>query len=144
MTVYKLVKLKKDGNCYPLFIDKDKPFLFGQWMHCEFHPTKGFAPRSINRTEEEPMGGWHCTPYSPYAPHLSETLANGEKRVWIECEAKGQTQIYKRCLEQGGDWILVEWLKPIRVIPYEEVYKLQGELYEELLSKQTVHNARTA
>lgn len=141
MKVYKLVKLKKDGNCYPLFIDKDKPFLFGQWMHCEFHPTKGFAPRSVS--DEEDLGGWHCC-YQPVAPHLSEQLANGEQRVWIECESKGISKRYNRPESQGGAWLLVEWLYPIRIIPYDEVRELQGEYNEKLLSRQTVHNARAS
>ena len=29
MTVYKLVRKLNDGLCYPLFIDKNKPFIFG-------------------------------------------------------------------------------------------------------------------
>ena len=45
MKVYKKVRIKWDGNCYPLFIGKNKPFIFGEWMQCEFIPTKGFADR---------------------------------------------------------------------------------------------------
>lgn len=130
LKVYKLVKLKKDGKCYPLFIDKDRAFEFGEWMHCEYHPTKGFAPRSIKG--DELIGGWHCC-FQPVAPHLSEELANGEKRVWLECEAKGSTQKYDRSESQGGAWLLVEYLKPLRVMPYKEVKVLQEDYIREFV-----------
>ena len=141
MTVYKLVRIKKDGNCYPLFIDKNKSFRFGHFIHCEYHPTKGFVPRSLEC--EWLVGGWHCC-FQPVAPHLSEELANGEQRVWIECEAKGMSKTYDRPESQGGAWILVEWLKPIRILPWDEVRKLQGEYNDKLLSEQTIYNSRTA
>lgn len=141
MTVYKLVNLKKDGNCYPLFIDKNRPFLFNEWMKCKFVPTGGFAERSVS--DDEKLGGWHCC-YQPVAPHLSETLRNGQQRVWIECESKGITKRYNRPESQGGAWILVEYLKPIRILSWNEVRKLQGEYNEKLLSSQPVLKSRTA
>lgn len=113
MKVYKKVRIKEDGNCYPLFINKNNAFRFGEWMKCEFHPTKGFAERSIDETEK--IGGWHCC-YSPIAPHLADKLANGEQRVWIECEAKGRTKRYERPESQGGAWLLAEYIKPLRII----------------------------
>lgn len=36
MIVYKKVRVLKDGNYYPLFIDKTKPFEFGEWMKAGF------------------------------------------------------------------------------------------------------------
>lgn len=61
MIVYKKVRLLKNGNVYPLFIDKKKPFEFGKWMRAEFHPTNGFAPRSLGKDDNEnEIGGWHC------------------------------------------------------------------------------------
>ena len=128
MKVYKLVRLGKDGNCYPLFIDKHKPFQFGNVMHAEFHPTKGFAPRSV---DDNQSGGYHCC-FHPYAPHLSIHLASGESRVWIECEASGKTKEYKRPWNQGGNWILVEYLKPVRIVPWKEVQKLVETLLKEV------------
>ena len=114
MIVYKKVRILKDGNCYPLFIDKTKPFTFGEWMHCEFHPTKGFAPRTIEGTET-PIGGWHCC-FEPIAPHIADKLSSGEERVWMECEAKGAMQKYNRPESQGGAWLLAEYIRPIRLI----------------------------
>lgn len=120
MTVYKKVRLMKDGTLKPLFIGKDKPFTLGQWMHCEFIPTKGFAERSIKTEDNSKIGGWHCC-YKPIAPHLADTLSSGEQRVWIECEARGRTTQYNRPESQGGTWLLAEEIKPIRIIGNAEV-----------------------
>lgn len=125
--VYKLVRLGKDGQCYPLFIGKDEPFQFGTVMHCQYLPTKGFAPRSVDDSQ---TGGWHCC-FTPVAPHLSEKLASGCERVWIECEGSGKIKTYHRGLHQGGDWILVENLKPVRVMPWDEVRTLQEQFNKE-------------
>ena len=126
--VYKLVRQGKDGQFYPLFIGKNEPFRFGEVMPCQFLPTKGFAPRSV---DDNQTGGWHCC-FTPVAPHLSETLATGEQRVWLECEGTGKTKVYKRGLHQGGDWILVENLKPVRVVPWDEVRTMQERFNQEL------------
>lgn len=126
MKVYKLVRMHKDGNCYPLFIDAKQPFTFNQKMHCKYVPTKGFAPRSV---DDNQTGGWHCC-FQPVAPHLSETLKTGEERVWIECEAEGKTKTYKRPFKQGGEWILVETITPLRIVPWPEVKKMQAEFNE--------------
>lgn len=116
ITVFKKVNIYKDGSLHPLFIDKNRPFVLGKWMHCEYHPTSGFKPRSvIDNFGNEKTGGWHCC-FEPYAPHLSDELKNGHKRVWLECLAKGNTTVYKRPWNQGGNWILVEWLKPVRIL----------------------------
>lgn len=48
MRAFKKVRAMKDGTYKPLFIDKTKPFIFGEWMESECHPTPGFAPRSIH------------------------------------------------------------------------------------------------
>lgn len=123
ITVYKLVKLRKNGNCYPLFIGKKKPFVMNQEMQCEFLPTKGFAPRSV---DDANTGGWHCC-FFPVAPHLSEKLATGEQRVWLRCDGAGKMTTYKRGLHQGGDWILVEKLTPREILTSEQVAALKAE-----------------
>lgn len=101
---YKLVRQKKDGNLYPLFINKMKPFQIGEWLNAECHPTKGFAVRQ----------GWHCC-FKPIAPHLKKELANGEKRVWIECEVDNWNS-YNRPESQGGTWILAQRMKVVKII----------------------------
>lgn len=131
MKVYKLVRLGKDGQCYPLFIGKKQPFVFGQKMKCEFIPTKGFAPRSV---DDNQSGGWHCC-FSTVAPHLVENKKGGEHRVWIECEAEGKSCKYDRPLKQGGAWILVEYITPLRIVPWDEVRQMQDQF-------RTQHNIK--
>lgn len=119
--VYKKVRVDRNGTPLPLFIDNKKPFVIGEWMHCEYHPTKGFAPRSCGTDDNgNPIGGWHCC-FQPIAPHLADQLSSGERRVWIKCEAKGQRQVYDRPWNQGGSWILIEWLRPLAILSEEEV-----------------------
>ena len=112
MIAYKLCRKAKDGNIYPLFINKKVPFIFHQTMKAECHPTKGFAVRK----------GFHCC-FIPYAPHLKEKLKNGEQRVWIELEVDDFTT-YDRPQTQGGKWILAQIVTPIREVSFEEVYDI--------------------
>jgi len=109
MKAYKLVRQLKDGNLYPLFIDKRTPVEFGVWKQAECFPTKGFAVRK----------GWHCC-FRPLAPHLAMELANGEKRVWVECDVE-DWESYDRPQNQGGSWILAQRIKFNRIISAQEV-----------------------
>ena len=111
MKAYKLVR-KKGDMLYPLFIDRNKPYVFGEHRMAEYIPTKGFAPRL----------GFHCC-FIPYAPHLKMILSNGEKRVWIECEVDDCT-MYDRPESQGGKWILAQKLIALREIDDDEVKKI--------------------
>lgn len=104
MKAFKLLRIKKDGNLYPLFIDKTTPTPVGVWLKAECHPTKGFAVRK----------GWHCC-FKPVAPHLKKQLATGEKRVWVECEVENFST-YDRPESQGGAWVLAQDMKIIKVI----------------------------
>ena len=114
MKAYKLMRMKKDGKVYPLFIDKTTPTKFGEWLPAECHPTKGFAVRQ----------GWHCC-FTPYAPHLKETLSNGEQRVWVEVEVEDY-HTYDRPESQGGAWILANRMKAIRIITMEEAAAIRA------------------
>lgn len=105
MKAYKLLRMKKDGKLYPLFINKQKETPVGEWMEAECCPTKGFAVRK----------GWHCC-FKPVAPHLKMQLATGEQRVWVEVEVE-DWESYDRPLLQGGAWILAQRMKIVRVCP---------------------------
>jgi hypothetical protein len=107
MIAYKLLRVKKDGNLYPLFINKTRPTPIGEWMEAECHPTKGFAVRQ----------GWHCC-LQPVAPHLKTQLANGEQRVWVEVEIQDY-EYYDRPESQGGTWVLAQNMKIIRRLNVE-------------------------
>ena len=103
MKVYKLLRIKNE-KLYPLFINRKQETIIGEWMQAECYPTKGFAIRK----------GWHCC-YQPIAPHLKIKLANGEQRVWVECEAEECTE-YKRSEKYGGNWVLANKIKLIKLV----------------------------
>ena len=109
MKAFKLVRKKKDGKLYPLFIHKTYETPIGEYMEAECHPTKGFAVRT----------GWHCC-FQPIAPHLKTQLSSGEKRVWVECEVENW-ESYDRPESQGGAWILAQRMKIVRELSFEEV-----------------------
>lgn len=112
MKAYKLLRIKKDGKLYPLFINKTKETPIDEWMDAKCYPTKGFAVRQ----------GWHCC-FKPIAPHLKTQLANGEHRVWVECEVE-DWKSYNRPESQGGAWILAQKMKINRVLTFDEVEKV--------------------
>lgn len=112
MKVYKLFRLGKDGKLYPLFINRNAETKLGEWLKAECFPTNGFAVRQ----------GWHCC-FKPFAPHLKTTLASGEKRLWVECEAM-ETTTYNRPESQGGEWVLAQWLKVEKILDEKEIKKL--------------------
>ena len=113
MKAYKLLRKLKDGNLYPLFINKRDSTPIGVWMDAECHPTKGFAVRK----------GWHCC-FTPYAPHLAMQLSSGEQRVWVEVEVE-EFSSYDRPESQGGAWILAQRMKIIRELSEAEVMKIK-------------------
>lgn len=104
MRVYKLMRLRKDNTLGSLFINRNEVYPIDKWLEANFYPTKGFAERE----------GWHCC-FEMNAPHLKEKLANGEQRVWVECEIKDWEK-YDRPESQGGAWILAKWMKIVKVI----------------------------
>lgn len=114
MKAYKLLRMKKDDKLYPLFINKTVSTPIGEWMQAECIPTKGFAVRK----------GWHCC-FKPIAPHLKTVLANGERRIWVECEVE-DWESYDRPESQGGAWILAQRMKIIKTLTFEEVEEIIG------------------
>jgi hypothetical protein len=114
MKAYKLLRMKKDDKLYPLFINKTVSAPIGEWMQAECIPTKGFAVRK----------GWHCC-FKPVAPHLKTVLANGERRIWVECEVE-DWESYDRPESQGGAWILAQRMKIIKTLTFEEVEEIIG------------------
>ena len=113
MTAYKLMRLGKDGNVYPLFINKKEQTQFGVPLKAKCYPTKGFAVRQ----------GWHCC-FNPIAPHLKEKLASGERRVWVEVKVK-DWESYDRPESQGGAWILAQMMKAVRCLTPDEIAEIR-------------------
>lgn len=104
MKAYKLMRLLKDGTLHSLFINKKVIIPIGKWLEAECYPTNGFVVRK----------GFHCC-FRPIAPHLKLKLANGEKRVWVECEVEDYNT-YDRPECQGGAWVLADRMKIIGVM----------------------------
>lgn len=100
MIVYKLFRQRCDGTLGPLFINARLRIPIGEWMPAEVHPTNGFALRP----------GWHCA-RRPTAPHLSI-----KGRVWAKCEIRGKWYVFKRPGNQGGEWIIAESLRVLRIL----------------------------
>lgn len=100
MKVWKLFRLKKNGQITPLFINKTKELPFDVWLPAEDHPTKGFAHRP----------GWHCTS-EPKAPHLST-----KGRVWLQVEIEDWIA-FMRPESQGGLWYLARKMR----IPKQDI-----------------------
>lgn len=123
MKAYKLLRIKKDGKLYPLFINKTVSTPIGEWMQAECYPTKGFAIRC----------GWRCC-FKPIAPHLKTKLANGEQRVWVECDVE-DWESYDRPESQGGSWILAQRMKINKVLTDEEVGNIIFNLNENIVDK---------
>lgn len=109
---YKLMRQLKDGTVHPLFINKKEATKFGVILEAECYPTKGFAVRQ----------GWHCC-FTPYAPHLKQTLSNGEQRVWVRVLVSDY-DTYDRPESQGGAWILAQKMIADRIIDDDEVEQI--------------------
>ena len=50
-------------------------------------------------------------------------LANGEQRVWVECEVEDWTS-YDRPESQGGSWILAQRMKIVRELSDSDVREI--------------------
>lgn len=97
MNAYKLLRVLKNGEISPLFINKTSRLPIGEWLMAESHPTKGFKIRPF----------WHCTS-QPHAPHLSI-----KGREWFEVEMEDYDE-YNRPKSQGGLWYLAKKIKIIK------------------------------
>ena len=138
---YKLFEMNSDGEIFPLFIDKNTPVPFGEWVPAEFHPTKGFATR----------GGWHIGADVPDAPWLKsydgtdtgyyKPRWKSGKRVWCVVEYNNHhdyteevEKLKKKCFEDRvpedgwypfrevgkGTWIITSDIRVIRVLDDNE------------------------
>lgn len=99
MKAYKLVRLLKNGDLAPLFINKTQRLELNKWLKSECHPTKGFAVRQ----------GWHCT-LKPEAPHLTT-----KDRIWVEVEVK-DIEYFDRPESQGGTWVLADQIRITKIL----------------------------
>ena len=91
MKSYKLLRIKKDGKLYPLYVKADKPTPIGVWLEAECGEltSNGKVKSKLGELCFRP--GWHLSSI-PYAPHIGKKGDSGkiefmnEDHVWCECE----------------------------------------------------------
>ena len=146
---YKLFEMNTEGKLFPLFIGKTKEVELNKWIHAEYIPTKGFAPR----------GGWHIGEM-PDAPWLKGYDGSGVgvyksqrgktfKRVWCKVEYNTNhdyneevVKMKKKCFvdkcpEDGfyffaecgkGIWSITSDIKIIKILTEEERQEILKEM----------------
>ena len=114
MKAYKLVRVLKNGDITPLFINKTQRIKVGEWLEAESHRTQGYAFRP----------GWHCTS-TPNAPHLSSKgmiCVTEDHEVITECTPEQEAQGILETIYEDGVFHNQQTLTQIR----EKVDKLAG------------------
>jgi len=98
MRGYKLMRRMSDGYA-PLFINQRHRYELGTWYEAQDTGKKpGYAHRPF----------FHVC-LQPWAPHIAARPG----RVWIEVEYSNATS-FLRPEHQGGEWVLAQWIRPIR------------------------------
>ena len=134
---YKLFEMNKNGELFPLFIDKNEPIPVGKWVKAKYSPTKNFAPR----------GGYHIGADVPDAPWLKgydgteigcyKSRWKTGKRVWCLVEYNANHNydeevsilpkkcFVDKCPEDGfyrfrevgkGVWIITSDIKIVKIL----------------------------
>ena len=144
MKVYKLFRMKKDNNLYPLYVNAKEFIPVGEWI-------KSKPGELVDETHVKASGcggklrlrsGFHSTDI-PFTDWIGEkqddgTLAQRKDCVWAECEIKG-TEIesktkegydiipedcyyyFKTNTKQERPWVISDWMKVNRVLSNDEV-----------------------
>src|ERR1035437_6751780 len=99
ITVYKLLRVRKNGTLGSLFIDRKTIIPINVWLKAKDCKTKGYAHRP----------GFHCTTKMS-APHLSPY-----GRAWCECDIEGY-EPFKRPSRQGGLWYIAQRMRITKVV----------------------------
>lgn len=91
MKAYKLLRIKKDGKLYPLYVDTNTPTPIGEWIEakCGEMTDNGKVKSALGPLCFRP--GFHLSDL-PYASHIGRKGDSGEiefmneNHVWCECE----------------------------------------------------------
>ena len=97
LIAYKLFRVRKDGTCGSLFINRRQRIVLGERLQAENHPTPGYAVRP----------GWHACA-KPIAPHLSK-----HGRVWFVVQLDDYIA-HQRPVSQGGLWYTANVMTVLR------------------------------
>lgn len=137
MEGYKLMEYNTyTREYYPLFIGKSTPMPKGKWIHAEFIPTKGYAPRGGLHIGTIPSAVWLMNAEGKYTSRRGKRF----KRVWVKVAYNANTnynplvaKLPKKCITDGipedGYYIFREVGKGDWIISSDMV--ITGELTEE-------------
>ena len=91
MKAYKLLRIKKDGKLYPLFVDTENPTPIGEWIDARCGELKNNSKVKSKLGDLCFRPGWHLSSL-PYASHIGKKGDSGkiefmnDDHVWCECE----------------------------------------------------------
>lgn len=141
MVGYKLFEMDKEGNLFPLFIDKKEKIEVDKWSKAKNVPTNGYAKRpgfhiGADVPDAPWLKGYDGSDYGVYRSRFSKG-----KRVWCEVEYNSNHNydeevqtLPKKCFidrvpEDGyyrfrevgkGVWIISSDIKVIRILSEAE------------------------
>lgn len=91
MKAYKLLRIKKDGKLYPLYVNTETSTPIGKWIEAECGELKSNGKVKSKLGDLAFRPGFHLSNL-PYAPHIGRKGESGniefmnEDHVWCECE----------------------------------------------------------
>ena len=130
MKAYKLLRIKKDGKLYPLFVDTNTPTPIGEWLEAKCGELKdnGKVKSILGDLCFRP--GWHLSDI-PYAPHIGRKGDSGEiefmneNHVWCECEYVTDVN-YQPLVNENGknkNGIVIPKNAYMKEVPIDGYYK---------------------
>lgn len=151
---------------YPLFIGKREAMPEGKWIHAQFLPTKGYAPRGGLHIGTIPSATWLMAHDGTYKSQRGKQF----RRVWVKVKYNANTDyndyvktLPKKCITDGipedgfylfrevgkGDWVITsdmmitgilteeERLEILRGIGFDE--EAEFEPYRKAMAKRMKH-----
>ena len=106
MKAYKLVRMGRDGNIYPLFVDRSTPFKVGEWIYAVPGPMdeNGKVKSKLGGLAYRP--GFHCSDI-PYVTHIGKKGPSGKIEfmdpdyVWAEVEVTDTINYQDEAVRNG-------------------------------------------
>lgn len=130
MKAYKLLRIKKDGKLYPLFVDTKTFIPIGVWIKakCGELKSNGNVKSKLGDLCYRP--GYHLSDL-PYAPHIGKKGDSGriefmnKDHVWCECEYASDINYQSLVNENGKNkyGIVIPKNAYMKEIPVNGYYK---------------------
>lgn len=130
MKAYKLLRIKKDGNLYPLYVNAEIPTPIGVWLEAEYGEMTNNGKVKSKLGELAFRPGWHASSI-PYAPHIGKKGESGkiefmsDDHVWCECECASDINYQPLVNENGRNkkGIIVQKNAYMKEIPVNGYYR---------------------